>query len=606
MLAYLILAGRGGAPVDQGVIQRFDHDAPVDLPFRPDERIVWRNHEGSVVLFGWQAFTEVAGIDSHWVVDERGLTAFTGHCWPRDTGWNHGTNRSWAAQLRTWLETAPRLPDGREALFGQFTLISLDVFGSGWVAPDWAGAEQLYTAESDTVTVLSNRASLCARAVAPPGTTPQRSLAGAGWLICEGWMLDEESGYWEVTRPIAGSVARIEPGRGARVIEPPRSPLLPRPDEPFASYEELLAEAEGDLHATIRAIAALPVAERMISLSGGKDSRTLAALILSEGLQDRFHFATHGSPERADAIAAKAVAERFDLDWSLEDMTERSPEEELANVLQHAWLMEGTTSAWGTFSRPTFSPNLTVTGVAGEGLRWGPIASSSIGAVTLDDILARLRKAARIDPLGILRPDARAYYLGFVADQVRQWADEGVPLISIPTLFKQEPLVHGRNGPEYTWSPRMRISPYFAPSCLRSNHRLPVEQRPDYRFHIDLQRTYSTELGKIPFADSVWPEAAYRHLPDADDYRQVKPIFSLNADGRTWRQKRYPDYRRLMEPILLDRSNPVHELLDYDRLADRIATGDANPGRTRMIWGVLTAAVWMGGLERPVHFNRTL
>jgi hypothetical protein len=380
--------------------------------------------------------------------------------------------------------------------------------------------------------------------------------------------------------------------------------LPPALDYTAASYEEILAEAERDLRDTLRAVAALPVDDRMLSLSGGKDSRTLTALILSEGLQDRFRFATHGSPERADAIAAKAVATRFDLDWSLQDLSERSPEEELANVRQHAWLMEGTTSAWGTFSLPEFSPNLTVAGVAGEGLRWGPVASSAIGKTTVDEVIASVLKRSAIDPLGVLKPDVRAYYLGVVSDQIRQWAEEGVPHVSIPCVYKQEPLLHSRNGPEYTWSPRLRINPYFAPSCLRANHRLPVEQRPDFRFHVDLQRRCGDELSKMPFADAVWPEAAYRHLPDADDYRRMQPIHSHDANGRTWRQKRYPDYRRLIEPILLDRSNPLHELLDYDRLVDRIATGDANPGRTRMIWGALTAAVWMGGLDQPITFTR--
>jgi hypothetical protein len=605
MLAYLMLAGRNGDPVDDELIHRFARDLLPELPFHPDERIVWRSPDKSVAFLGWQAFTEVAGIGSHWLSDDRGVTAFTGHCWPRDTGWAHGTGQSWASQLRTWLRTAPPLPDSREALFGQFTIISLDAAGVGWIVPDWAGAEQLFAAESDEITACSNRATLCAQAITPAGIAPLRSLTGAGWLICEGWMLDRDSGYWEVERPPAGSAVRIERGRGAQVIEPGRSPLLPAPDEPSATYDELLAEAERDLRATVRAIAALPVEDRMLSLSGGKDSRTLAALILSEGLQDRFRFATHGSPERADAIAAKAVATRFGLDWSLRDMADRSAEDELENVLLHTWLMEGMTSAWGAFVRPAFSPNLTVTGVAGEGLRWGPIASSGGGASTTEDILAGLRKTSPIDPLRVLRPDARDYYRGFVRDWVDRMVDDGIPLNSIPSIFKQEPLVHSRNGPDYTWSPRLRINPYVAPSCLRSNHRLPIEQRPDYRFHLDLQRRCNIELSKMPFAESTWPEAAYRQLPDAEDYRRIQPVYSLDAKGRTWRQRRYPDYRRLIEPFLLDRDNPIHALLDYDRLVDRIATGDANAGRTRHLWGVLTAAVWMGGLEQPVTFTRT-
>jgi hypothetical protein len=605
MLAYLVLSGKDGAPVDEGLIRRFDQNDLPEIPFRPDDRIVWRNYDGSVVFFGWQAFTEVAGIGSHWVADEHKLTAFTGHCWPRMTGWAQVSGQSWASQLRAFLGDAPALPDIREELFGQFTIVSLPSQGTGWAVPDWAGIDQFFDSIDGGVTALSNRAGLCARAVTPPGSTPARSLTGAGWLVAEGWMLDQETGYWDVERPRAGSYAVIEPGQSACIVEPQRSPLfLAVGEEPTSSYEEILADAERDLRATLRAIAALPLDDRMLSLSGGKDSRTLTALIISEGLQDKFRFATHGSLDRADAIAAQAVAERFDLDWSLADATNRSPDEEMENVLIHTWLMEGMTSAWGTFFRPEFSSTVVVSGVAGEGLRWGPVASSAARATSTEEVLAAIRKSSPLDPLRALRPDARAYYLNSDNDWVHEQVALGIPLVSISAIYKQEPLVHSRNGPDYTWSPRMRINPYLAPSCLRSNHRLPLDQRPDFRFHLDLQRTCSIELSKMPFADKPWSEPAYRHLPDAADYRQIEPIHSRSIDGRTWRQKRYTDYRKLFEPILFDLSNPLHELLDFDRLAERVATGDHNPGRTRLIWGVLTAAVWMAALEQPMKFER--
>jgi hypothetical protein len=187
---------------------------------------------------------------------------------------------------------------------------------------------------------------------------------------------------------------------------------------------------------------------------------------------------------------------------------------------------------------------------------------------------------------------------------VRDLADNGVPLKSIPALYMHEALVHCRNGPDYTWSPRLRINPFITPTCMRANHRLPVDQRPNNRFHLDLQRGSSLALSKLPLADASWPETAYAQLPDAADYREIAPVHSRNADGRTWRQKRYADYRPLLEPILLDRENPLQELLDYDRLVERVASGDANSGRTRMIWGVLTAALWMGRHERHARIGR--
>ena len=355
MLTYLLLCGTNGAPVDPALIERFTAGDPPELPFRADERIVWRNHDGSVVFFGWQAFTEVAGIGSHWSVDERGLTAFSGSCWPRDTGWKHGTERSWAAQLRAYLGDESDLPALRERLFGHYTAISLATAGNGWVMPDWTSVDQLFVAESPSSIAISNRAGLCAHVASPGGAASSRSLTAAGWVVGAGWILDQESGYWDVERPRAGSLVVIEPKRGARVIEPPISALYPRTQEdPAPSYEEVLNDVEADLRGTIRAVAELPAADRVLSLTGGKDSRTLLSIILSEGVQDRFRFETSGAPERADAILAKTIATQFGLDWTLHDPSGRSPETELENLLLHAYQSEGMISSWSVSTRPKF------------------------------------------------------------------------------------------------------------------------------------------------------------------------------------------------------------------------------------------------------------
>jgi hypothetical protein len=152
----------------------------------------------------------------------------------------------------------------------------------------------------------------------------------------------------------------------------------------------------------------------------------------------------------------------------------------------------------------------------------------------------------------------------------------------------------------------MRLNPFLTPACMRASHRLPPEQRPDIRFHLDLQRRCDIGLSKLPFADSAWSEASFEHLPDADDYRRIQPVFSTSPDGRTWRVKRYADYRSFLEHYVLDRDNPIHALLDEQRLKERIATGDANAGRTRLIWSLLSAAVWMGKHELPFRFERPM
>ena len=60
MLAYLILSSRNRAPIDPELIRRFDRNDLPGMPIAPDERIVWRNQDETVVFIGWQALTSFA------------------------------------------------------------------------------------------------------------------------------------------------------------------------------------------------------------------------------------------------------------------------------------------------------------------------------------------------------------------------------------------------------------------------------------------------------------------------------------------------------------------------------------------------------------------
>src|SRR5690606_26911963 len=113
--------------------------APV-LPFLPEASLCWANRSGTITVLAWQALTENASIGSHWHVDrEGGLTLFSGHCWPRDTGWDAEPSESWAEQLARWLDRHSAL-DAHEELFGFYTLVRLDRDGAGSVTTDLLGA----------------------------------------------------------------------------------------------------------------------------------------------------------------------------------------------------------------------------------------------------------------------------------------------------------------------------------------------------------------------------------------------------------------------------------------------------------------------------------
>ena len=594
MLAYLVLSSRTGAPVDPGMIHRFDRDELPDIPLRPTEHVLWQNASRTTAFFGWQAFTGFAGIGSHWEIDRSGLTAFSGHCWPRETGWKHGSGRSWAAQLREWLAYRADLREARDELFGQFTLIALTAMGDGFIAPDFMNAEPMFVAESDELTAFSNRAGLAARAVAPAGIEPERSLMGAGWLLCLGSMLDEESGYWDAQHLPFGSHVTIHSTDGARVAHPGRSPLVPAAE---TSYEDALDRVDRELRNTMRVIAQLPIPDLELALSGGKDSRLLTAVILSEGLRDRFRFSTNGPPDKADPLAARRIAATFGLNWSLIDHTGRSPEATFEEVRAHTSLVEGITSAWDAVGPTGFAAGATVSGLAGEYLRWGALGLKGTRVASKDELLGLLRRSVGFDPLGILRPEALEYYHQAMASWANQHLERGDDVTQIGSFYMQETRLRSRAGPTQAWNARMRLSPFSTRGVVQANHGLPAASRPSQRFTIDLMRRHSLALSKLPLAASTWDEGDIAHLPDADDYRRMEPVRTTSIDVRNWRLMHYADYLPMLRTYLLDRQNPIHELVRFDRLEERIATGDANPGRTRMLWGALTAAIWMGRHE---------
>ena len=137
MLTFIILASKNGSSIAPEMRSRANQPDLPELHFVADEHLFWMNQAGSVAFSGWQAFAENYGIGSHWHTDADGLTAFTGHAWPRESGWEQ-SGESWASQLNRFYKTIPP-EESREALSGQFAAISLPYDGEGWVGKDNIG-----------------------------------------------------------------------------------------------------------------------------------------------------------------------------------------------------------------------------------------------------------------------------------------------------------------------------------------------------------------------------------------------------------------------------------------------------------------------------------
>ncbi len=353
LLAFVLLAARDGIPISSAELARATGQAGSHLPFAPESHLCWTNRTRTVAVLAWQALTENAGIGSHWHIDPAGgLTLFAGHCWPRVTGWNFDSGESWASQLAAWLDTNP-IDQAHEQLFGLYAALRLDPDGAGMAATDLLGGGVLYHGENARWFALSNRAGLTAAAAVDFETVPERDPLAMGWLVFWDSSLADDSGYWDATRLQFNRQIIFGPSGEAR-IEKRGRPFWhrPGPNPTAGDYDALLDELDADVRAELRTIARLPVDDFELRLSGGKDSRMLAAILHDEGLADRFRFLSYGLPNQADVRGAELVADKLGLRWTFESRGGISPQEEERRLRRHAFLVEGTTNGWDNTAVP--------------------------------------------------------------------------------------------------------------------------------------------------------------------------------------------------------------------------------------------------------------
>lgn len=597
MFAFVTIVAATGSLLDPEFIDRMDREGPKLLPFIPERAMYWFSPSLNACVLGWEAFTSQAAQGTHWHARaDGGLTAYSGHCWPASAGWAD-RERPWAQQLDTWLgDQDPAV--ARDRLTGHFDLIHFEASGQGTIVPDTLNCGPLYTAETQHLQVVSNRAGLAALAITPSGATPRRSPIGAGWLVFDAALFDDETGYAGVAHLPFGDAVRIDPVHGLRIERAERSPFAPgNPGDFPSTYEQLVPPLLEDLCAQLRFVSGLPAGNVELRLSGGKDSRILAAGIVATGLRDRIGLMTFGPPDKSDPIAAAEIARAFDLRWRLDDRRGRPAHVDLGKVALHTFLTEGMVSGWNATSNLDPHHDLTLTGVGGDFLGWRYESALGLAATNRTEALQQMLGRADFDRLHLLQDEARAWYFDEIVAWIDRRLDMGVDPSWIRALFLREGKLRCQTGPGRAAEASLWFDPLCSPLWMRASFRLPPHQRPGFRFHIDLIEALCPGMLDIPLADTVWTPESYAHRPDRQRFAQMEAILSSDAAAQNWRVLGWPEYRPLLADILLEQTNPVYQLLDYPRMERLMRKPSITATQGRVIYGALTAALWLGGHE---------
>lgn len=603
MHAYVVIASKKGRPIDPSLLDNVRHPDLPELFFTPESHLFWSNNSGSVVYCGWQGVTDVAGVGSHWHQTAHNLTAFTGYMWPKSGMW--APERASAEQLSDFCRDHNAL-DTYDAFFGLYTAVHLskEERGPGYVITEPFSVAQLYKAENEEVLVISSRANLAARAITVADEEPERDLMAAGWLSFYGYIIDQSTGFKGVESLPLGMYVALDPTEGPMVRYWSEAVWRFPTDAPDYTDDELIDMVASDIRTSLARSAEIPATRRIAYLTGGRDSRLIFSQMVAGNLHHDYSFRVSGRSDAPDVVVARSIADAFGIDLTIEEPTPLDPTGFERRLRTHVFQGSGAYGAWDLMGGVGISRNPAVSGVFGEVFR------SNYAAQYTTESLDRLRTAfmqhLSFDTGGLLKDEVKESY----KEQVWAWVvaqlEKGVAPEDIPDVFYLEFRLRRWFGTGEEASGRLLVYPLHSLMGLRAAFQMGAAARRAERLHFEIVRRASPLLSKMPMANITWQRDAYDQLDDAEDYRNILPYKSEGAAATPWQVVRMEMNRDVFAKYLAeDPSNPIYELLDYERTA-AAARGERELSMSGKIqlYGALTAAVWMGHHESATRLQR--
>lgn len=621
MHSFVVIVAKPGRRLPPEVSE--PSERPPHLRFEPTSEVTWSNPTGTVVVRSWERPRPPFGIQSHVTHEGRGITAFTGHLWPRRGGWTG--DGTWAEQLARRCRTTT-VADLAEELAGVYSMFTFDDDGRGWLLSDPLGLAAIYTGETADVSVYASRADAAAWAIGPH-LKPERDPVGVCWLPYVGYMMGDRTGFTAVRTLPQGGFVDVRPGEGSRVRSWSTTPWLAADG---AAADELLGEARDDIAAHLRIAACLPAPNKLVGLTGGRDSRLILSFLLAEGLTDRFRFETFGKEMLADVVVAREIADHFGLEheWGIRGPRVEIPFE--TRIREQVRDTSGMLNIWDQPNRFVLDDSVTVSGVGGEALRTNFPQTSDVA--TLEQLDGRFRTGWRFGATGLLRPEVRAELEREARESL--FADPSghaspVDLIDVfylrhrmRRLFGVQEEIEGSN----------RVFPLYSLAPLRAAFAMGGPKRRAEFFHSHLTRLNCPELAAWRFAGPGWPEAVVearipaRTPPARSGMKAVLRRWGRAGKGQTSTgaapEKRASsgtapaktvtanqDYQNrvmaqrtvvLRDILIDDPGNPAFDVLDRTRVVDAVQRIEELDVQERIrLFGAATVALWLGEHDDP-------
>ncbi|MGP4023161.1 asparagine synthase-related protein [Actinomadura sp. 3N407] len=418
-------------------------------------------------------------------------------------------------------------------------------------------------------------------------------------LIRHGFLTSDDTPFRGVRALSAAAVLEAVPGEPTviRRLPLPRADPEPREAAGRAAAVRPLAES--------LVASAAPLARHReavtLSLSGGRDSRLMAAALSAAGVP--FGASTHGFADDPDVIlggrvaAALGIGHRVDLAVPEPARDTIAVQHPLARAHHLVRMCEGMNSAYERVN--SYRPYDLVPGTSGSGgetFRGGFLYDQD--DVSADGLLGRVRLIFRAAER-IMTPEANA----LAAAEHARWADRAArdgfdALDKLYLFYRTGRWIVGSHSATLMNSPYYH--PFFDNRVVRDVLALaPSWRRSEEPFFL-LLGELAPELARIPPEGKRWRFDRERR-PRFVGRRAWRARAPLVPRGRTasfnWRLSHGEEFRRLLAEQIMDGPRELFGLVDR-RAMDEVLRDMSGRRWSKQIWHAYTLSVLLSGAWR--------
>ncbi len=396
---------------------------------------------------------------------------------------------------------AGRWADLHGSLEGRFCIASVPRSGpvAVEVMLDPLGLEQVFTAEFDGGTIISNSVGVFDRIGVDQALDP----LGLSLLVSVGWVGADRTLRAAVRVIDGGQIVRWDVAGGA----PAAQHYYARRDLATRQRRALTGPKLEQLAAHLRALVSTvhdQLGELECPLTGGRDSRLLAGLLIADAIPATYY--TAGNPHSSDSTVAQQLATEFGLPHhQIVETDEDVIESWDTAARQFVDVTDGLASLKDRGGRPVHVDRLLMQlhGFGGEIARSFYTGPRDVLALRRPDALAALPDRWVSTHGGLVTGDGRQLARQSIAAFVAACADDGVPAPDVPDHFYTFDRVRRWGGANLRT--RADQVDHVLPLCTRAFVAAAFTLRPMARYgerlHYDLLGKLEPRLRTIPFAD---------------------------------------------------------------------------------------------------------